>query len=657
MININSLKFKAPELASVMPSSCIIMDELNPAAHDIVEHLSCLQVKNIWCAGLFEEYIPVTAHSFSSHKMDVILRCPPIVQSLLKQTEPDVRPLHPYKNSYQSSVLHKGKQGMQKNNPFSGNAGRRIFDLEAVNSSQDSKTESSKNNVADTSFQLEDNPTHQPGDRQVTKLLTDKYSSSENKNLKSETHEVPSELVNERLQTKFGKAQPNSNKAQNTNQQGVPSVTNVLSNTFSHFIWAANSSKFRNVYPDRSHSSSNNHSEVDTDCEEVPHYDLESLNERLMRYNNSLTPKKKEIGVQKPTNQEDVPVSELLNKILLSKYGRYNSASSKGPDNKDPLQDKGSLQKNSVVGSTCLSDAGQDTQPMPEQVLQDKDLDKDLDKDPNGAVAYDSESVEERLKLKYGGTPKKKEALNEKQIDPIDASYYRFRAEVSLATDGPRPHIINHSLHSQPGSPTNCYECGNKLADYLKEMIIPGEAGTLSKNKTSKKRHNVAVSSGSRQVGKSGDTILSNISSLHSKLPTAAFGQKYVGSSERRDLQWSDVLIVAKEMPKDCGFLAALRHNNIPVTVLMRGQTSDIETNNDNKLFITSYKEVTGLERALIVFVPSESSNSLQKKSSNETDIPDLQLGLSLNHFTEEDRISLWYVASRSLASLVLILP
>ena len=103
MYNIDTSRFHPSMLSNVLPSRSVLVDEVSPSTLPIIEHLCCLQVQNIWCAGLFLDSRPRTAHRFHAFKMEKVLRCPPIVQSLLKHTERDAKYGAPYWDVYEET--------------------------------------------------------------------------------------------------------------------------------------------------------------------------------------------------------------------------------------------------------------------------------------------------------------------------------------------------------------------------------------------------------------------------------------------------------------------------------------------------------------------------------------------------------------------------
>uniref|UniRef100_A0A2C9LH51 Uncharacterized protein n=1 Tax=Biomphalaria glabrata TaxID=6526 RepID=A0A2C9LH51_BIOGL len=422
MYNIDSLMFQSDMLSQIFPSSCVIIDEITPSAHPIIEHLCCLQVQYIWCAGGFVEDRPITARGFHTCKMDKILRCPPIVQTLLKHTEEAVRLLKPYEQIYQS-----------------------------------------------TSFQ-------QP--------YRDRDVRSSNSTIQSSTfHSVSDNL------------------------------------------------------PDR--------------------------NDNVDSYLTS---------------------SESLNKRLMAKYS-----------NKPKIE---------------------------------------------------------------GITPVK--SVNIESTDVKNLSWYTTSSvELGLATDGPRPHIIDHQNHStEPKYPLDCHLCAEELARFLKSLVRDDSAQSSDQRQLPSKNKYAFKAPSIINKGKTSKPtevmIYSNVSTIHTK--PASPSPRLAPEFNSKALTWMDVLIVVQHLDPDSAFISTLSRQGIPVEVAVGQDASKIELLGLQKLYVTTYKEVCGLERTLVVFVPSEIPSQGRNQLHN-LNLHDLQLSQCIQRYTEQDRTVLWFVASRSLSSLVLILP
>ncbi|KAH9513804.1 hypothetical protein Btru_031448 [Bulinus truncatus] len=463
MYNIDSLTFKSNVLSQVLPTSCVIIDEVTPATHPVIEHLCCLQVQYLWCAGAFEEDCPYTARGFHTCKMDKILRCPPIVQTLLKYTEESVRGEKPYWNIYQST-----------------------FPLQSVTSS--------KNTV---------------------------HSVAEKENKCNYPHSL-------------------------------------------------------------SHASKSS----------------------VLTCSNDNIPQGKEKNSLKCNKNEKTYFSSL--------------------------------------------DGAVDSQP----------------------VSYDPDSLNKRLMDKYSNKSKKQkgslsdtEEIRLNETSEKNLSWYTTSSvELGLATDGPRPHIIDHQNHSSELKyPLDCHQCAEELARFLLSLVrTDGSVSTWAdqRHQPSKNKHTFKPTSMTVR-GKNSKpaemTIFSNTSAIHTKQPSLPT-QRPVPEFNSKALLWTDVLIVVKDAHPDSVFLTTLSRRGIPVECAVGGEARKIEQLDLPKLYVTTYKEVSGLERTLVVFVPSEIPDQRENQHYS-TDLRDLQLSQCIQRYTDQDKLALWFVASRSLSSLVLILP
>ncbi|GFR85738.1 hypothetical protein ElyMa_004181600 [Elysia marginata] len=451
MINVDTSRFHASYLSDVLPSRCVIVDEVTPATLPVIEHLCCLQVQNIWCAGLFQDSRPHTAHHFHAFQMEKVLRCPPIVQSLLKHTEKDAKFRAPYKGLYEESSQHS-----------------------------------------------------EPGQfsRQPPRYLKnkDKWDCGEYA-IKKETN--------------AGVAKENDDPRE----------------------------------------------------EEELKYDPDSLNKRLAKLN--------------------------LN------FQIFPSRSKADPE----------------------------------------------------------------LKI----SPKAEEL----------SSLISNRTVSGLPTDGPRPHIIDHESHNQPGPPANCVMCGKELSDFLSSMVKnePSAlsnyhfhqntlkesdlASNITKNAKNKFSSRVESARGRSRKG-SGSGYSSGLTRKQNDDKTTVRAWQH-SMFENRALSWSDVLIVMSSLPRSSALLKNLQKRGIPLEVVPYGHgTRAIETSNEKqRLFVTTYKEVIGLERALIVFVPSGAVDNLgpNREEDQLTELKNLSLRKCLQRYNEDDRRALWFMASRCLSDLVLLLP
>lgn len=469
MINVDTKRFHHSYLSDVLPTRCVIIDEVTPATLPIIEHLSCLQVQNIWCAGLFLEYRPHTAHHFQAFKMEKVLRCPPIVQSLLKHTENVVKLNAPYKDIYEESSSPRSDQLSRGVLPFT--------------------PQGSVKNMGDEDSDL-----------------------------------------------KKGAAKKETNtdgaKAGNVS---VKQVKQELS------------------------------------------YDADSLNERLAKFTH-----------------------------------RYKSL-----------------------------------------------------------------SLEEKADPEFKTSPKAEDL----------SSLISNRVMNGLPTDGPRPHIIDHQLHDQPGAPSHCLICGRELADFLLSMVkteIPafsspssnnsalngGDFTSFSPNSAINAKNRLSLKGdggrGRTRKGSGSEFGPSTTRKSDERINFAgvsASDTRLRNMFDNRALSWSDVIIVMSKLSKNSALLKILLKRGIPLEVLESSKSNRvIETSKERqRLFVTTYSEVIGLERALLVFVPSDERDDYggprDKDKDEFTELKNLSLRKCLQRYNEEDRRHLWFMASRCLSDLVLLLP
>ncbi|GFO15953.1 hypothetical protein PoB_004245800 [Plakobranchus ocellatus] len=241
-------------------------------------------------------------------------------------------------------------------------------------------------------------------------------------------------------------------------------------------------------------------------------------------------------------------------------------------------------------------------------------------------LKYDAHSVNQRLqKLSLKALPSPRTHFKKVQVPTTYLTSHSFVS--GLPTDGPRPHIIDHQKHNRTGPPLKCIDCGRELADFLLSMV---------KTET---QPNAYVST-------------NTTSTTDQKRPRF----------DSRALYWSDILIATCGVPKHPVLLDTLLKCGIPLEIAVSSTlTRTIETSRDKeKLFVTTFDEVVGLERALIVFIPSSAEEghlSGDEENDELKELKDLSLRLWIQRYCEEDRRALWFIASRSLSDLVLLLP
>ncbi|CAG5134337.1 unnamed protein product [Candidula unifasciata] len=325
--------------------------------------------------------------------------------------------------------------------------------------------------------------------------------------------------------------------------------------------------------------------------------------------------------------------SEALNKRLMEKY---SGSFIKRP--LDPCQREEKLKRSPYNTNTIMYGSRGQSNGLP---LVNLTADNKYKISKNSYSAKSSSDLLNTRIQKY----KRRNVQTPKQLTTGQFCDGHSHTEMSLPSDGPQPTIIDHALHSKTGGPAKCQECAHELFTFLNTMVRPDD-----KTICSKRKHNFyetkLIKRGSSERG---HFLLSSTS------PKGSFFQK-PEVFESRALAWSDVVIVVEEMAEDSVFVKVLKSKNIPVEVCTRDNACRIEDPREKKLFITSYKETTGIERAIIVFIPSEKQVSSQQFPVKVSNI-DLKLASCISRFSENDKLALWYVASRSLASLVLILP
>ncbi|RUS85757.1 hypothetical protein EGW08_006471 [Elysia chlorotica] len=242
------------------------------------------------------------------------------------------------------------------------------------------------------------------------------------------------------------------------------------------------------------------------------------------------------------------------------------------------------------------------------------------------------------------------------------SSLVSSRSVTGLPTDGPRPHVIDHEGHSQVGLPAHCSACGSELADFLKSMVRTEEPlesqGQGHQQEGGLKPRGDEATRGKFRRTSAGVTRKQNEVRASVNSPDHRLRVRF----ENRVLSWADVLIVTSSLDKDLPLLKYLARQGIPIELMPSSrQARYIETSRSRqRLFVTTYREVIGLERALIVFVPSGRSDDdfgLVGEKNQFSELKNLSLRHCLQRYSELDRCALWYMASRCLSDLVLLLP
>ena len=470
-INFDPMNFKANQFGNILPSNCVIMDEITGSSHRVIEHLCSLHVEALWCAGLFDDCRPIPVQKFTAFRLSKIIRCPPIVQSLLKYTEKEVNIDRPYRNDYQNSFLKTNLKRFVNNL----NENNRVRDKET--SSKDEKQNQS-----------------------LHSFLSDGYTN-------------PSIISN----------------------------SNFASNQYQFNI--------------------------------------------------------------------DKQIKDLKS-VLLQNWG-----------------DEMSLEERLALKFP---------------VKQNKNIKQRDENDKNWT------------------TSKPEKTLINRKDESITKCYIPSSTLMGLPTDGLRPHLIDHQNHIRGKLPLDCQQCGNDLADFLFSMVKPEGFSEAEKSQAPhKNKFALKFTSGRGRGHQScgGNSSAVNSSGIN---PSSSSGQKLQNFFDSRALNWSDVIISAWDIDEKCTLYKCLESRGIPVQMVTADSAAKLEDFSENKLFVTKPKDTTGLERALVVFVPSDSDSldNLSRSSGGKSEqLADLLLGRSVARYSAFDQQALWYVASRSLSSLVLVLP
>lgn len=205
-----------------------------------------------------------------------------------------------------------------------------------------------------------------------------------------------------------------------------------------------------------------------------------------------------------------------------------------------------------------------------------------------------------------------------------------FSAPHGLPTDGSRPWIIFHSKHETPVKvPLDCTHCGQELADIFSQTLklVP----PLMQDYTRQRKSGPAP---------------------------------FLGIAP--PLMWKDVVIVCRDVDDNCGFLKGLRSRGILCTVITDTSNPHVALPEKDEIIFTTPFAMTGLERRVVVFLPFEAKDILMTDSDKDVeDIPrtvkgfqdDLKLGQAISELTAENKVCLWYTASRCMGQLIIFIP
>ena len=243
---------------------------------------------------------------------------------------------------------------------------------------------------------------------------------------------------------------------------------------------------------------------------------------------------------------------------------------------------------------------------------------------------------------------------------------------MGLPTDGPRPLVIDHRQHLHTHTtaaaenagvvftPLDCHRCGEELAERLISLVKEESLnGNKQKPNLPSKNKFAFKFNGSKGFGKN---PRAGSPASPDKLTSAAekpSGQKLESFFDNRALQWSDIVIASSNLNDSCNFYKAMAEKGVPIEMAKDTKESVIDLSNEKtgKLFIAKPKQLTGLERPVVVFVPSAVPELSKKENDSCTSPSNLLLSNMVSRYSAADAHALWFSASRSLASLIFVLP
>ncbi|XP_076438825.1 uncharacterized protein LOC143277807 [Babylonia areolata] len=216
-----------------------------------------------------------------------------------------------------------------------------------------------------------------------------------------------------------------------------------------------------------------------------------------------------------------------------------------------------------------------------------------------------------------------------------------------LSTDGARPLLIFHSEHHNSPSrlPAQCSTCGSELGDHLLATLHL-QTSTVDQAKR-------------RRLG---------------PLPTTTGGGGSSGGVSMRD-----VVIVCNDA-SPCPLVTALKKRGLTVSIVTDTANPMVAMPTHDTVVFTTPQAMKGLERKVVVYIPSEAGDQLGKtttmtstltattmKGGEEREegesggggggVDDLKVRQALEKLTADDKVMLWYTASRCLSQLVIIVP
>lgn len=111
-----------------------------------------------------------------------------------------------------------------------------------------------------------------------------------------------------------------------------------------------------------------------------------------------------------------------------------------------------------------------------------------------------------------------------------------------------------------------------------------------------------------------------------------------------------------------------MRKKGIPITIIQDTANPQVAVPTKDEIIFTTPFAMTGLERKVVVYIPFQSRDPLAsqydlaedgegEQSSVKSSLDDLKVGQALRELTEEDKVALWYTASRCLSQFILFIP
>lgn len=125
------------------------------------------------------------------------------------------------------------------------------------------------------------------------------------------------------------------------------------------------------------------------------------------------------------------------------------------------------------------------------------------------------------------------------------------------------------------------------------------------------------------------------------------------------NLSLRDVVIVSRHADP-CPLVATLRKAGFPVSIVTDTANPAVAISTQEAIVFTTPFAMTGLERKVLVYVPFQGREPLGREGREGVGagaLDDLKLSQALREMTAEDRVSLWYSASRCMSQLIILVP